>query len=35
MFEESIKPPSRSDNNFNPQIIYNHGGGWIKLKGSV
>ena len=31
--EESIASPSTTDNNFDPEIIYNYGKGKIKFKG--
>ena len=33
MSEETITTPSRAENSFNPEIIYNYGRGRIKLKG--
>ena len=31
--EETITTPSRAENSFNPEIIYNYGRGRIKFKG--
>ena len=33
MSEETITTPSRAENSFNPEIIYNYGRGRIKFKG--
>ena len=33
MSEETITIPSRAENSFNPEIIYNYGRGRIKFKG--